>query len=306
MSKIPAPVLTAEQRAAFESITIPSEFDPSRIKNKFLNIQYGALPQQLLDVYLPASGSGPFPLIVYVHGGGWSMGSRSFGALDFVIRFLDFGYAVMTVDYRLAPGAIFPEFLFDVKTAVRWARANAARYGFDPARFGMIGDSAGGHLALMMAFTAGHPEYEGGHYGWEGCSSALQAVISMYGPSDLAADNRAFLVENGLLPASAREDSAAEGSPSYGAAFTRDKNMLKLISPISYVHKDIPPLMLQHGARDVAVPLQHSTLLAEKIERTCGPGRVSLVVHENLGHSEKGFCSADNFLTMLDFFSKHL
>jgi dipeptidyl aminopeptidase/acylaminoacyl peptidase len=128
----------------------------------------------------------------------------------------------------------------------------------------------------------------------------------MYGPSDLAADNRAFLIDSGLpLPPEAAH-SEGERPSAYGMAFTRDKNMLKLICPISYVHKDIPPLMLQHGARDVVVPLQHSALLAEKIERICGPGRVSLVVHDKLGHSEKGFCSADNFLTMLAFFKRHL
>ncbi len=305
MSEYKDPVLTEEQLAAFEAMTIPSEFDSSRIKNKRLSVRYGTLSQQLADVYLPDKGDGPFPLIIYVHGGGWSMGNRNFGALDFVARLVDFGYAVASVDYRLAPGAVFPEFLFDVKTAVRWARASAAEYGFDPARFGMIGDSAGGHLALMTAFTAGHPEYEGGQYGWEGHSSAIQAVVSMYGPSDLAADNRAFLAESGL-PLPPQRDVSDNAPSSYDIAFTRDKNMLRLISPISYVHKNIPPVMLQQGAKDLVVPLQQSTLLAEKIRRICGPDRVTLRVHEKLGHSERGFCSAENFLTILRFFKERL
>ncbi len=297
-------VLTEEQISTFNSMTIPTNFDSSKIKNRFVNINYGPLPEQLLDLYLPDNGSGPYPLIIYVHGGGWSMGTRHFGALDFVSSFLDFGYAVMTVDYRLAPGAVFPEFLFDIKTAVRWARANSAKYSLDAKRFGMIGDSAGGHLALMMAFTSGHPEYEGGQYGCEEYSSDIQAVVDMYGPSDLSADIKALLAESGL-PAPPLSDNPEKPS-SYDIAFTRDKNMLKLISPINYVHKNIPPVMLQQGAKDVVVPLQQSTLLAEKITRICGPDRVQLCVHENLGHSEKGFCSPDNFLTILKFFDKHL
>ena len=305
MSKLYKPVLSEELKNAINQMSIPTDFDSSKVKNKFMNIQYGSLPEQMLDLYLPEEKTDkPIPLIIYVHGGGWSMGTRNFGALEFVCKLLDFGYAVMTMDYRLAPKAVFPEFLFDVKTSVRWARANAVEYGLDPDKFGMVGDSAGGHLALMMAFTAGHPEYEGEQYGWEGYSSAVQAVVDFYGPSDLAADTKTMLVESGLIKAD-EEISRASAIP-LDKTFTADKNMLKLISPISYVHRNIPPMMLQQGARDMVVPVQQSTLLAEKITRVCGFDRVRLIVHENLGHSDKGFCSAEIFSDMLGFYEDYL
>ena len=175
--------MMSETPGFLKRMMLPNVYDPSKLKRKFLDIQYGTLPEQILDVYLPDEGEGPFPLIIYVHGGGWSMGNRREGALDCIIGALKCGYAILTLDYRLVPKVVFPEFLYDVKTAVRWARAHAVQYGFDPARFGMVGDSAGGHLTLMMGFTANHPELEGEQYGWAGYSSEVQAIIDMYGPA---------------------------------------------------------------------------------------------------------------------------
>ena len=296
-----APKFTEEQLAIFKRMVTPSNFDPGYIKRKFLDVQYGTLPQQKLDVYLPDEGNGPFPLIIYVHGGGWSMGTKTEGALPCIIDALKSGYAIITVDYRLAPGVRFPEFLFDVKTAVRWARANAQEYGFDPNRFGMIGDSAGGHLTLMVGFTAGHPEYEGEQYGWAGVSSAVQAIVDMYGPSILAADNAEFLRESGVPSL-----SFGGGGSSIYSAFTEDKQMLELISPISYVHKNVPPTMIQQGERDPIVPMQHSTLLAEKIEQVCGKDRVDLRLYPERTHSDGAFMTAENCAEVLVFFDRYL
>ena len=302
------PHFTEEQMAIFKRMVTPTLFDPSPIKRKYLDVQYGKLPEQKLDVYLPDEGDGPFPLIIYVHGGGWSMGNKREGALPCIIDAIQYGYAVISVDYRLAPGVKFPEFLFDVKTAVRWARANAKEYRFDPNRFGMVGDSAGGHLTLMVGFTAGHPEYEGEQYGWEGVSSAVQAIIDMYGPTILDADRDAFLKESGV-PAMSFEAPSQDNSgpsPSMGAAFTSDLNMLRLISPIQYVHKGIPPTMIQQGVKDPIVPMQNSTLLAAKIEKVCGKDRVDLRLYPERTHSDRAFMGTDNCMEVLPFFDKYL
>ncbi len=303
------PRFSEEQMSIFKRMVTPTVFDPSPIKRKYLDVQYGTLPEQKVDVYLPDEGDGPFPLIIYVHGGGWSMGSKREGALPCIIDAIKYGYAVISVDYRLAPGVKFPEFLFDVKTAVRWARANAAKYRFDPDRFGMVGDSAGGHLTLMVGFTAGHPEYEGEQYGWAGVSSAVQAIIDMYGPSILDADRDAFLKESGVPAMSFGAPPPKEGSaPASGmaGAFTADMNMLHLISPIQYVHKDIPPTMIQQGEKDPIVPKQNSTILAEKIRRICGPDRVDLRLYPERTHSDGAFMGTENCMEVLPFFDKYL
>ena len=303
------PRFSEEQMAIFKRMVTPTVFDPSPIPRKCLDVQYGTLPEQKVDVYLPDEGDGPFPLIIYVHGGGWSMGNKREGALPCIIDAIKYGYAVISVDYRLAPGVKFPEFLFDVKTAVRWARANAKEFRFDPDKFGMVGDSAGGHLTLMVGFTAGHPEYEGEQYGWEGVSSAVQAIIDMYGPSILDADRDAFLKESGVpamnLGAPPPKDGSAPASGMAGA-FTSDMNMLHLISPIQYVHKDIPPTMIQQGEKDPIVPLQNSTLLAEKIRKVCGPDRVDLRLYQERTHSDGAFMGTENCMEVLPFFDKYL
>lgn len=279
---------------------LPNVYDPSKLKRKFLDIQYGTLPEQILDIYLPDEGEGPFPLIIYVHGGGWSMGNRREGALDCIIGALNCGYAILTLDYRLVPKVVFPEFLYDVKTAVRWARAHAAQYGFDPARFGMVGDSAGGHLSLMVGFTANHPEYEGEQYGWAGYSSEVQAIIDMYGPAVLDGDANAWLAENGLPP------RPATSSDAMSRTFTADKNMLRLISPISYVHRNIPPTMIQQGGSDPVVPKQHSILTAKRIEEVCGKARVDLRIYPERTHSDHAFMTEENCKEAVEFFDRYL
>ena len=282
----------------------PKEFDVTSVKNRIADIRYGTLPEQLLDVYVPEDTKGPLPVIFYVHGGGWMMGSKTLAFLDGIIGLIEHGYAVISVDYRLAPKTTFPEFLFDVKTAVRWARANAAEYGFDPERFGMAGDSAGGHIALMMGFTADRPEYAGESYGWKGVSDGLQAICDMYGPSILAESAAQYYRESGVARSPVDVlDRASTYKRTFG---TNNTNLLRLISPISLVHKDIPPVLIMHGVKDGVVPFQHSTLLDEKIKEVCGEGRSRLILYDDRNHADQGFNTKQNSDTLAGFFDCYL
>ena len=292
-----------EARTVFSGLG-PTAFDPTSVKNHTLDVQYGALEEQILDIYLPESGKGPFPVMFYVHGGGWTMGSKTLAFLSGVIGLIDHGYAVISVDYRLAPQTTFPEFLFDVKTAVRWARANADLYGFDPDRFSMAGDSAGGHITLMMGFTADRPEYAGYVYGWPDASDGLQAICDMYGPSILDEPLEQFYKESGI-PRLSRQ---VPGKPSaFETAFgTSNANLLRLISPISLVHKDIPPVLILHGVKDGVVPYQHSTLLDMRIKEVCDENRSELILYENRNHADSGFNTKENSETLAKFFNRYL
>lgn len=302
MSEAGTPNFTPEQLEIFRRMATPTEFDPSVIARKHLNVQYGTLPEQILDIYLPEEGDGPWPLLLYVHGGGWSMGSKTLGALDCIIGAIRHGYALISLDYRLAPKVKFPEFLYDVKTAVRWARANAAQYGFLPHKFGMLGDSAGGHLTLMTGFTAGHPEYEGEEYGWPGVSSAVQAIVDLYGPTCLDADRDAWNAEAGV-PSMGLDGS---GPSIYDTAFSSDRDMLRLISPISYVHRDIPPTMILQGGSDPVVPRQHSIILKDKIRAVCGEARVELRLYGERTHSDGAFMTEETCQEIVSFFDRYL
>ncbi len=295
--------LSEEEYEAFRKMVAPHVFDVSSVKNSFLDVQYGTLPEQKLDVFLPDRPDGPVPVIFDIHGGGWAFGTKREGFLDGIINAIHQGYAVVAVDYRLAPAVRFPENLFDVKTAVRWARANAEKYGFDPDRFAMLGDSAGGHLTLMAGFTAGHPEYAGEQYGWAGVRDDLQVICDMFGPTVLDSSSDAFFRESGV--------KCVRGGSSLGnvmaKCFGSDDNLLRLISPISYVSRNIPPTLILQGKQDSVVAYQHSTLLQQRIEEVCGPGRSELILYEDRNHEDYAFYENDELCrTALAFFDRYL
>ena len=136
-------------------------------------------PRQKLDIFVQASEVKNQPLIIYIHGGAFKTGSKKDGVPgDYLSR----GYAVASIDYRLSGDAVWPAQIEDCKAAVRWLRANAARYGIDPGRFAAWGASAGGHLAAMLGTTGGEKEFEVGEN--LDVSSRVQAVVDYFGPTD--------------------------------------------------------------------------------------------------------------------------
>ena len=296
--------LTPEDSNAFARMIAPGDFDHSHIRKKKLDIQYGTLPEQKLDVFYPEAGQAPYPLIFYVHGGGWILGNRHSSAIECVIGgCLDRGYAVATVDYRLAPETKFPENFYDVKTAVRWARANAAAYDFDPERFGMAGDSAGGYFTLLAAAAGNVPALEGEQYGWPGVSSAIQAAVDYYGPVDMTKTWGSYYAQSGVkcMP------SRVEGQPSMEEQeFCNESapSLAPLVCPDNYIHKDMPPVLLLHGKDDAVVPYQHSVIMAEKMDRICGPGRAELVIYPGRDHSDKDFLCRESSLVAAEFFAR--
>ncbi len=214
------------------------------------DIQYGdgdGVPL-LLDLYLPRDRKEPVPGLIFIHGGSWSHGGRS-DYKYYAIRFPQMGYAVATVSYRLVPKAIFPAAVHDVKCAVRWMRANAEKYGINPDKLAAIGGSAGGHLAMMLGYSAGVPELEGtgGHQEF---SSAVQAVVNLYGPVDITLPEHH---ENPALLAFFGDKHFNEAPDQY-----------RLASPITHLSADAPPTLTIHGTDDMTVPVDQADLLAER------------------------------------------
>lgn len=115
---------------------------------------------QTFDLFLPEDGEGPFPLLVFVHGGGWYSGDKSDGQETGFLKLLDYGYAVASLNYRLSGEAPHPAGLIDCNTALRYLQANAQEFWIDSARIAVAGDSSGGHYALMLVLTQGNPDFE--------------------------------------------------------------------------------------------------------------------------------------------------
>ena len=149
-------------------------------------------PEQILHIVYPETGEGPFPLVVFVHGGGWSLFNSQNHEIVYTgempLAALGRGYAVAYIDYRLTNTRIMPEQLYDVKAAVRFLRANAREYALVPDQIVLSGDSAGAHLAALAALTADQEAFEDPERLNPETSCAVQAVISWFGIMDFSGD----------------------------------------------------------------------------------------------------------------------
>ena len=258
---------------------------------KYLDIPYAALSSaQKLDIYLPEEGRGPFPVIVAIHGGAWMFGDKGdtiFPLAEGVTR----GYAMVSINYRLSGEAIFPAQIHDVKAAIRWVRAHADEYGFDPAWIAAWGDSAGGHLASLAGVSAGVKALEDLSLGNPEQSCALQAVIDWYGPTDfLKMDEQ--LEASGLWPADHSEARSPE-SRLLGAPITAIPERVKAANPETYVTSEAPPFFIQHGTRDHIVPVQQSINLAARLKH------VTLDLLEGADHAGPEFTTPENIRKVL-------
>ncbi len=222
----------------------------------------------LMDVYTPPlPDAQPAPVAVYIHGGGWESGDKSWIPRIVPPEILvGRGYVVVAVNYRLAPTYHWPAQIEDVKCAIRYLRANAAQYHLDPARIGVWGESAGGHLAAMLGLAGPDAGFEG-QGGYADQSSAVQAVVDISGPSDFSqfAQNPANILQAFLLL----------GHPP-------TTTEVRTVSPITYARPDAPPFLIYQGDQDDLVAPIHAQKLDAALRAVGAP--VSLVMVQNSGH----------------------
>ncbi len=212
----------------------------------------------LLDLRIP-DGPGPHPVILYLHSGAWITGDRFGGP---AIRQASRGYAVASAEYRLAPKHIWPAQMEDAKAAVRWLRANAARFRLDPARIGVFGTSAGGHLAAVLGTSGGVAELEGSQLGNPQFSSRVRVVVDLYGPTDL------LKMEEQKIPCIPLSGNASFMPPSLlmGCPIQQCREKTMTASPMSYVTSDDPPFLIMQGLLDCLVPWRQSVMLHDALE----------------------------------------
>jgi acetyl esterase/lipase len=247
---------------------------------KFIDIEYAraGTNRLLLDLFLPDDG-GPFPLIIWIHGGAFRAGSKENNR---AIRMVSRGYAVASINYRLSQVAVFPALMHDAKAAVRWLRAHAESYHLDPQRFGVWGGSAGGYLAAMVGIVQDIPELEG-NLGYREISSCVQAVCDWYGPSD-------FLHMNDVPGTMDHDAPDSPESQLIGAPIRQHPELVARTNPITYITKekasDLPPFLIMHGGNDRTVIPVQSQLLHDALVAVGAD--VTLVILGGLGHGFPG------------------
>ena len=272
--------------------TLPDNRDTSAGVSVLRDLQFAAPAGHALfaDLHLPAAAAKPVPAILWLHGGGWRSGTRRLGP-DLSRFFAARGFAMVAVDYRLSGRAIFPAQIEDVKTAIRWLRSVASRYGIDGGRIGVWGASSGGHLAALAGLTA-DGDFTPPDAPYRDCSSDVQAVVDGYGPIDfLQMDahrpppgTRSDDPESLLLP---RLDMRSEDPDSYeslllGAPIATCPARVREASPLTYVHPGAPPFLIVHGSSDTTVAPEQSELLFGALARA--GNAATLVLVEGLGH----------------------
>jgi acetyl esterase/lipase len=223
-----------------------------------------------LDVYEPAGGSTPHPLLVVIHGGSWAFGSSSLREQNpltqmVVTALLGRGFAVASINYRLAPADPWPAQIVDARCAIRYLRATAARWRVDPRRFTVIGNSAGAHLASLAALSDGQvPQWDNGQYSAQ--SSGFAAVVDCWGPADLTAPGWSAT-------------AVAIGRPVFGAAWGSNNDALRVASPAAYVHRGAPPFLIIQGSSDTLVPPQQSVELRDRLLASGDAATLLAVAH---------------------------
>ena len=295
--------LTEAQRKHLLSMLMAGRLDHENITRKFIGVPYGSSKNQNMNIYLPAQDDGPFPVIFFLHGGGWQGGSRNDTQVKPFLHGIDRGFAVISCGYRLMPEVHYPENLYDVKAALNFIGEHGSEYMLDTDRLVIAGASAGAHLAMMTAFTQNVPAFTDIEIS---STPIIRAVVDQFGPTDFAAENAHF-EESGYArmnpPAPAGKGTVDR---LLNADTSANENLLRFVSPIHNVHRDIPPILILHGKYDPMVPYQQSVTLYEKICRVCGNERAKLIISDECTHADTTYENEPYTSEIFGFIEKYI
>jgi acetyl esterase/lipase len=270
-------------------------FPNSKLGTSELDVTYCTMDgqPQKMDFYYPKTG-GPWPVVMYIHGGSWVELDKAEGA---GLRYLnDSGFLVVSVNYRLATTTVkFPVMIEDIKCAVRYLRAHNDLYHLDPDHIGALGASAGGHLVALLGTADKSAGWDVGEYPDQ--SSRVQAVVTQSGLSDFTRP-----IEAGVSFSIYFAFGALAGEPD---------PRLAAASPVTYITSDDPPFLIIHGDKDGVVPVEQAHVLYERLTQANVPA--TLVIVQGGGHDLKGLNGLPTVPTaevisadILDFLEKNL
>lgn len=240
-----------------------------------------------LDLYQPQGVTGATPVLIYIHGGGWVGGSKE-GAIMNILPYLEMGWAVVNVQYRLARISLAPAAVEDCRCALRWVINNAKTYNIDPGKIVVTGHSAGGHLSLTTGMLTAAAGLDRQCNGTEEIKVA--AIINWYGITDVT----------DLLAGANQKGYAVQ----WLSSMPDREQIAKRVSPLTYVRKDLPPILTIHGDADPTVPYTHATRLHEALNKAGVPNQLLTIP----GGKHGGFTREETlkiFTTIRAFLKQH-
>lgn len=253
--------ITAELNAGLDRVSPP----PGLAVNPFafhrpdvirhVNIPYvpGGGKRNQLDVYAPRAGVENAPVLLQIHGGGWTIGNKHEQALPLMNYMAAQGWVCVAANYRLSPKNTFPDHLVDVKRAIAWIRQEIGQYGGNPDFIAVTGGSAGGHLSAMVGLTANDPEYQPG---FEDVDTRVQAAVPFYGVYDFA--NHFNLQPSTSLQGWVGKSVLKKDPATEMADFRR-------ASPMHRLHADAPPFFVIHGTNDSLACIEDARHFAQSL-----------------------------------------
>ena len=260
----------------------------------YANLEYASvgLHSMRMDLYVPPGAKSPPPVVIYIHGGDWMYGNRRRPRVLFL---LERGFAVASIDYRLAPRFAFPTQIRDCRDAVAFLRANAPRYRIDPARIGVCGESAGGHLAALLGTAPDEKQFFGTRRGKLDCR--VQAVCAISGPMDIEyLGGLADMVQDVIGKHPIQQ--------LLGGTVDQKRDLARLASPIRHVGPDDPPFLLVIGQKDWVVP----PILGRQMHQALLDAGVRSELHEipEMGHDMQAIWTDQTRTWVGDFFVQNL
>jgi acetyl esterase/lipase len=271
----------------------------------YKDLAYGTVSEaEKLDLYIPTTGSGPFPLVIMIHGGAFMFGDKTDGGgLAGGDQVLSAGYALASINYRLSGEAKYPAQIQDAKAAVRFLRANAKKYNLNPDKFAAWGASAGGNLASLLGTTCGVATLEGAGLGNADQSSCVQAVVDWFGPIDFLKMDEQF---SGTGCPANHNDASSPESQLVGAPIQTVADLVKTTNPTNYITEKTPSFLIQNGSADCNVPPIQSKNFVAALTAVIGADKVTYTPIDGAGHGGSQFSTAENLALVVKFLDKYL
>jgi acetyl esterase/lipase len=221
------------------------------------DIVYGTAnnTQLKLDVWYPNESKTPTPTLVYIHGGGWIFGTKETSVLQF-LPFLEKGWRVVNVEYRMASNSLAPAAVEDTRCALRWVYRNAKQWNFDTSKIVLTGHSAGGHLSLITGMMPDGTSLDNNCYANEkygDVKMSVAAIINWYGITDV----------NDIIQGA----NLKNYGPMWVGSQPNAAEIAKRVSPLTYVREGLPPILTIHGDKDDVVPYSHAVRLKDALDK---------------------------------------